>query len=135
MIFFLNNLYIFIFLWLIIEEIKVWGGRLCHFLNHIIWKNHPMMVIHLEYWSKCVCWTSVFTIFKLLNLPPQTLISWSCPCPLSWVCQLACLKGFFCISAFTNVIMHSYLTIPIIISYHVSSVEYLTQKFQRSPLD
>jgi hypothetical protein len=52
-----------------------------------------------------------FNFLKLLNLPPQTLISISWPCPLSGVCQLACLKGFFCISAFTNIIMHRYLTI------------------------
>jgi hypothetical protein len=39
-------------------------------------------------------------LFKSLNLPPRSLMSWNClalahyPCPVCWVCHLACPNGF-----------------------------------------
>jgi hypothetical protein len=30
----------------LVPNIKVWGGRLCHFLDHIIWHNLLMIIIH-----------------------------------------------------------------------------------------
>jgi len=56
---------------------KIWGGRLCHVLDHITWYSLPMMIIDSYLWPNCVYWTWMF-FFNCLNChPTQTLLSWN----------------------------------------------------------
>ncbi len=46
-----NNSSTFVSIPILNETIKIWGGRLCNFLDHIIWHNFPAMT-HSSYWQK-----------------------------------------------------------------------------------
>lgn len=77
---------------------KIWGGRLCHVLDHITWYNLPMMIIHSYSWPKCAYWTWMF-FFQLLKLPPHSdliVMEQPHPWPLCWVRCAACPNGLSC---------------------------------------
>jgi hypothetical protein len=63
--------------WNFIPLTKLWGGRLCHYLDHIIWHNIAVMMVYP--YPIVVIRISVEHDFlrKLLNLPSQTLMSWN----------------------------------------------------------
>ncbi len=61
-------------------HIKVWDGRFCHLLGHIIWHNLLVIII-----TKIMCFVE-YTFFFGKNIieyaiPDLYAIEWSCPCP------------------------------------------------------
>jgi len=63
-------------------HIKVWGDRLCHFLDHIIWQNLPVTIIHNS--NQFLCWISLRIVETATS--DLNVMELSPPCPLCQVC-------------------------------------------------
>lgn len=71
------------------------GGRLCYFLDQIIWHNLLVMILHtlvIGTHQNHLCWTWIFIYFLKTvesGTPDPYVMEWSCPGPLCWVRHLA----------------------------------------------
>jgi hypothetical protein len=106
---------------------KIWGGRICHVLDHITWYNLPMMIIRSYLRPNCVYWTWMFFFNCLKCHPTQTLLSWNGLTPDNYVGCIVQLVTMGLAATLLHM-MGRYLIIPCYINIYTSSMfQFITQ--------